>query len=144
MTVVSSCSCLWPIHCSQVLSWEWRCSWSSANRRCSNYIWVNNNFIANSGATYIRGLTVILYIKLTRSWTCNAATESDITGGTPSVSADGVLPKSSAREASVGLVSGEILAGVWMVSRDSDMGMRVLEGLPSFIKAWTMQSLWGK
>ena len=29
-----------------VLSWEWRCSWSSADRRCSNYIWVINNFIA--------------------------------------------------------------------------------------------------
>ena len=25
------------------LSWEWRCSWSSADRRCSNYIWVINN-----------------------------------------------------------------------------------------------------
>ena len=24
----------------------WRCSWSSANRRCSNYIWVINKFIA--------------------------------------------------------------------------------------------------
>ena len=28
------------------ISWEWRCSWSSADRRCSNYIWVINNFIA--------------------------------------------------------------------------------------------------
>ena len=58
MIVISSCSWLWPIHWSQVLSWEWRCSWSSADRRCSNYIWVINNFIANSDATYIRGLTV--------------------------------------------------------------------------------------
>ena len=54
MIVVSSCSCLWPIHWSQVLSWEWRCSWSS-----SSYIWVINNFIANSGVPYIRGLMVI-------------------------------------------------------------------------------------
>ena len=46
MFFVSSCSCLCPIHWSQVLSWEWRCSWSSADRRCSNYIWVINNFIA--------------------------------------------------------------------------------------------------
>ena len=38
MFLVSSCSGLCPIHWSQVLSWEWRCSWSSANRRCSNYI----------------------------------------------------------------------------------------------------------
>ena len=28
------------------LSREWRCSWSSADRRCSNYIWVINNSIA--------------------------------------------------------------------------------------------------
>ena len=37
---------------------ERRCSWSSADRRCSNHIWVVNNFIAFSGAPYIRGLTV--------------------------------------------------------------------------------------
>ena len=30
----------------QVLSREWRCSWSSADRRSSNYIWVIKNFIA--------------------------------------------------------------------------------------------------
>ena len=46
MFLVSSCSCLCPIYWSQVLSWEWRCSWSSADRRCSYYIWVINNFIA--------------------------------------------------------------------------------------------------
>ena len=34
---------------------EWRCSWSSADRRCSNYVWVINNFIACACATYIRG-----------------------------------------------------------------------------------------
>ena len=58
MFLVSSCSCLRSIHWSQVLSWEWRCSWSSADRRCSNYIWVINNCIAYKGATYIRGFTV--------------------------------------------------------------------------------------
>ena len=26
-----------------MLSREWRCSWSNANRRCSNYIWVRHN-----------------------------------------------------------------------------------------------------
>ena len=26
--------------------WEWRCSWSSADSQCSNYMWVINNFIA--------------------------------------------------------------------------------------------------
>ena len=55
---VSSCSCLCPIYWSQVLSREWRCSWNSANRRCSNHIWVINNFISYWGATYIRGLMV--------------------------------------------------------------------------------------
>ena len=58
-----SCLCfIWittgPIHWSHVLSWEWRCSWSSADRRCSIYIWVINNFIANSGTSSIRGLMV--------------------------------------------------------------------------------------
>ena len=62
MFLVSSCSCLCPIHWSQVLSWERRCSWSSADRRCSNYIWVINNYIAYSGATYIRGFTVVIVV----------------------------------------------------------------------------------
>ena len=58
MLLVSSCSCLCPIHSNQVLSREWRYSWSSADRWCSNYIWVINNFI--SYVSYIRGLTVCL------------------------------------------------------------------------------------
>ena len=58
MFLVSSCSCLRSIHWSHVLSWEWRCSWSSADRRCSNYIWMINHFIACWGATYTRGFTV--------------------------------------------------------------------------------------
>ena len=32
MFFASSCSCLWPIQSSQVLSREWRCCWSSADR----------------------------------------------------------------------------------------------------------------
>ena len=60
MFLVSFCICHCPIHCSQVLSRERRCSWSSADRRCSNYIWVISNFIAYNGATYIRRLTVLL------------------------------------------------------------------------------------
>ena len=55
---VWSCSCLYPIRWSRVLSWEWRCSWSSTDRRCSNYIWVINNLIAYLSAPYIRDLTV--------------------------------------------------------------------------------------
>ena len=58
MFLVSSCMCLCPIHWSQLLSREWRCSWSSADRRCFNYIWVINDFIAYYCSTYIRGLTV--------------------------------------------------------------------------------------
>ena len=48
------------LYWSQVLSREWNCSWSSADRRCSNYICVINKFIAYYGARYIRGLTVVL------------------------------------------------------------------------------------
>ena len=58
MILVSSYSCLCPNHWKQVLSWEWRCSWSSVDRRCSNYIWVINNFIAHYGASYTRGWTI--------------------------------------------------------------------------------------
>ena len=61
MLLVSSCSCIYPIRWSQVLSWELRCSWSSADRRCSNYIWVINNFIAYLSASYIRDLTVFMW-----------------------------------------------------------------------------------
>ena len=54
MFPVSSCSCVCPIHWSQVLSQEWICSWSSAD------IWVINNFIACWGTTYFRGFTVFV------------------------------------------------------------------------------------
>ena len=57
MFLVSPCSSLCPVHWSQVLSREWRCSWSSADRQCSNYIWAINNFYC-LGATYIGGFTV--------------------------------------------------------------------------------------
>ena len=49
-----------PIGWSQVLSQKWRCSWSSANRGCSNYIWLIIIFIAYKGAPYIRSLRVIV------------------------------------------------------------------------------------
>ena len=58
MLLVSSGSCLHPIRWSHILSWEWRCSWSSADRRCSNYTWVINNLITYLSASYIRDLTV--------------------------------------------------------------------------------------
>ena len=58
MFLILSCNCLCPIHWSQVLNPEWRCSWSSADRRCSNYIWVMNNFFAYQGESYIGGLRV--------------------------------------------------------------------------------------
>ena len=45
----------------EVLSWQWRCSWSSTDRRCSNNIWLIDNFIAYQGSTYIRGLTVFVF-----------------------------------------------------------------------------------
>ena len=62
MILVSLCRCLCPINWSQVLNRSWRCSWSSADRRCSNYIWVIDNFIAYQGASYIRDLTVHVII----------------------------------------------------------------------------------
>ena len=43
MFLILACHCLCAIYWSQVLSGEWRCSWSSADRRCTNYIWVINN-----------------------------------------------------------------------------------------------------
>ena len=58
MFLAPSGSCICPIQWSQVWSREWRCSWSSADRRCSNYIWVIDNFISYQGATYIRDLAV--------------------------------------------------------------------------------------
>ena len=68
MFLLSSCSCLCPIYLSNVLSWEWRCSWSSADRRCSNYIWVINNLIAYWGAPYIRDLTVVPNIYISKDY----------------------------------------------------------------------------
>ena len=62
MTLVSSCSCFCAINWSQVLSREWRCSWSSADRRCSNYSWVGNDFIAYQGVAYIRDLMVCIHV----------------------------------------------------------------------------------
>ena len=58
MFLVSSCRYACSMQWSQVLSREWRCSWSSADMRCSNYIWVINKFIAYRGVPYIRDLTV--------------------------------------------------------------------------------------
>ena len=50
---VSSNSWLCPIHWSQVLNREWRCSCSSADRRCSKYICVINNLIGYKGAAIL-------------------------------------------------------------------------------------------
>ena len=62
MLLVSSSSGLCAIYWSQVFSREWRCSWSSAERRRSHCIWMINNIIAHWGATYIRGLTVYIVL----------------------------------------------------------------------------------
>ena len=64
MILVLSCSCLCPIHWSKVVGREWRCSWSSASRKCSNYIGVINNFNAYWDVAYIRSLTCILKFDL--------------------------------------------------------------------------------
>ena len=64
MFLLWSSSCLCALHWSQVLSRKWRCSRSSADRRCSKYIWVINNCIAFSCAPFIRGLMVIVRNRL--------------------------------------------------------------------------------
>ena len=65
MFLVLSCRCLCPILWSQVLTLEWRCSWSYTNRWCSNYIWVINDIIAYEGASYNGVLTVLMYLQKT-------------------------------------------------------------------------------
>ena len=72
MFLVLSCSCLCKIYWNQVLSQKWRCSWSSADRRCSNYIWVINNFIAYYGVAYSRGLMTVTF-SWTRAFTAPAS-----------------------------------------------------------------------
>ena len=57
MVFVSSWSCLCAIHWSQMFSREWTCTWSSADKCCSDYIWVINNSITYNGAAYIRSFT---------------------------------------------------------------------------------------
>ena len=72
MFLVSSCRCICSIHWRQVLSWEWRCSWSNADRRCSNYKWVNKKCMAYKGTTYIKVLTVYYgYIRSNDMWVIN-------------------------------------------------------------------------
>ena len=44
-----------------MISGEWVCSLSSADRRCANHIWVINNLIAHWNASYIKDLTVIVH-----------------------------------------------------------------------------------
>ena len=72
---------------SQVLSreWRWRCSWSSANRRCSKYIWVIIKFIAWCSVPYIRDLTVLIFSRVTslalkQSYDCPSASEATLKG----------------------------------------------------------------
>ena len=59
MLLVLFWSWLCPVHWSQVLSLEWRCSWSSAS-----HIWVIKNFIAFWCASYIRDLMVLICPRL--------------------------------------------------------------------------------
>ena len=65
---ISSCNCLWPIHWSRVLSREWTCYWSNADRRCFNYVSVISNFIALKDTTCIRCLTVVFESNVMLHW----------------------------------------------------------------------------
>ena len=60
MFLVSSCSYLCPIHWSHALSHEWRCRW--------NYNWVISKFMANWGASYIKGLTYSIRWLMIGQW----------------------------------------------------------------------------
>ena len=62
MFLVSPCTCLYPIHWSQVLGWEWRYSWISADQRCSNFIWVITNYIAYEGVFILHVWRNLIYI----------------------------------------------------------------------------------
>ena len=62
-----SCGCFCPIHWSQVFSRVWRCSWSSADRQCTNYIWViNKNYQQFKKNNHIMPLTISRH----GAWTC--------------------------------------------------------------------------
>ena len=65
MFLVSSCSCLCSIQWSQVLSPEWRCSWSSADRRCSNYVTHETPLASSNWNKYCWLNVVILFMKYT-------------------------------------------------------------------------------
>ena len=56
----SSCSYLCPIHWNQVLSREWRCSWSSADRQC---ICVITNFETKITIKSGKSFEMILHTK---------------------------------------------------------------------------------
>ena len=71
MFLVSSCSFLCPFHWNQMLSRERRCSWSSADRRCSNYICVVFSLIVHLSALHIRDLTVCNKPGFYQSFTCS-------------------------------------------------------------------------
>ena len=58
MSLASFCNCLCRNYWKHMLSQEWRWSLSSADKRCSSYIWMINSFIAHQCATCIRGFTV--------------------------------------------------------------------------------------
>ena len=68
MFLILSCSCLCPIHWSQLLSWEWRCSWSSADRRCSNYIWVSTILLPTKVRLILEVLRYQWYIHKIAVW----------------------------------------------------------------------------
>ena len=65
MFLDSACSCLRTIHWSQVFNGEWRCSWSSADRRCSDYIWDHSEWSTISLSTQVR-----LILETWRYWKC--------------------------------------------------------------------------
>ena len=58
MFLISSCSCLCAIYSSQVLSREWRCSWSSADMSVMLQLDLNDQQCCLLRCTYIRDLVI--------------------------------------------------------------------------------------
>ena len=78
MCLVLPCSCHCAIHWSHVLSREW-CSWSNADRRCSNYIWVINIFLPTKLRLILDvwGLTAVSSCFICSNWNLSKTSVSD-------------------------------------------------------------------
>ena len=66
--LVLSCSCLCPIHWSQVVGQEWRCSWSSAERWFSNSEW--STILSSTKMPLMLEVWCMCFFHHVRVWRC--------------------------------------------------------------------------